>query len=73
METLNNSHIGKFVVIRDTYFNSVKSGTYLGTRSSQHDGKLYCYFGNGEINGVKQTNFGFPFKFLSRVELLEVK
>jgi hypothetical protein len=60
MNTLNESHIGKMVQIKDNRFNSISAGIYVGTKPSEWDGELCCYFKDGHINGVPQSLFGFP-------------
>lgn len=53
---------GAFVEMRTDggAFTSKSSGRYDGVRQSEHDGGLCVYFTDGEIEGRRQSLFGFP-------------
>ena len=41
-------------------YRSTFSGVYVGIKPSEWDGEMMHMFTDGDINGIKQANFGFP-------------
>jgi hypothetical protein len=60
MNTINETHIGKYITIKDPRWNSTSAGIYMGIRTSEWDGKPVHFFQDGHINGIEQTCFAFP-------------
>ena len=60
MNTINETHIGQYITIKDVRWNSISAGIYMGIRASQHTGEAVHFFKNGHINGCAQSCFAFP-------------
>ena len=74
MDILNDSLIGKYVILRDNRFGGLCSGRYIGNHQWEKDGTRYHYFRGGTVGVTDQGNgmHGFPVARIAEFELVEV-